>query len=45
MATQQQQMLTTLEQFMADEKKFRIEQRQANVKHEQTIQRLDLIVG
>ena len=30
---------------MANEKQFRIEQRQINVKHEQAIQRLDVTVG
>jgi hypothetical protein len=33
------------EQFMADEKQFRTEQRQTNAKHEQVIQRLEVTVG
>jgi hypothetical protein len=33
------------EQFLADEKQFRTEQRQTNAKHEQAIQRLEVTVG
>ena len=38
-------MLTKQEQFMVDEKQFWTEQRQTNAKHEQAIQKLEVIVG
>ena len=38
-------MMTSQEQFMAEEKQFQNEQRQTNAKHEQSIQRLEVQVG
>jgi hypothetical protein len=39
------QLVKSQDQFMAEEKQFRNEQRQTNAKHEQSIQRLEVKVG
>jgi hypothetical protein len=42
---QQQQMMTSQDQFTADVKQFGTEQRRTSAKHKQSIQRLEVIVG